>query len=122
MFAVLCGSDALNAKLELFSLVDDITFRAVTKADKPPTASAILGPFWRADAPTRENGSSITFNTPSDGQVAFMHGQVTCAETGEPLANATVDVWQASTNGNCPALAPYALKTHIVYRTIRTAG
>ncbi|EGR48474.1 uncharacterized protein TRIREDRAFT_62165 [Trichoderma reesei QM6a] len=83
----------------LESLVDDITYREASKADKPPTSSAILGPFWRADAPVRENGSTITFNTPKDGQVAYMHGQVTCAETGKPLANASVDVWQASTNG-----------------------
>ncbi|PTB65789.1 aromatic compound dioxygenase [Trichoderma citrinoviride] len=83
----------------LESLVDDITYREASKADKPPTSSAILGPFWRADAPIRENGGTITFNTPKDGQVTFMHGQVTDAVTGKPLANATVDVWQASTNG-----------------------
>lgn len=28
-----------------------------------------------------------------------MHGQVTHAKMGEPLMNATVDIWQASTNG-----------------------
>ncbi|PON30850.1 hypothetical protein TGAM01_v200270 [Trichoderma gamsii] len=83
----------------LESLVDDITYREASKADKPPTSSAILGPFWRADAPVRENGTTITFNTPKDAMVAYMHGQVTSAETGKPLANATVDVWQASTNG-----------------------
>ncbi|KAM0460031.1 hypothetical protein ACHAO4_002160 [Trichoderma viride] len=83
----------------LESLVDDITYREASKADKPPTSSAILGPFWRADAPIRENGTPITFNTPKDAIVAYMHGQVTSAETGKPLANATVDVWQASTNG-----------------------
>lgn len=63
------------------------------------TASAILGPFWRADTPIRPNGSTITFNTPKDGQVAFMHGKVTCADTGAPIPNAVVDIWQASTNG-----------------------
>ncbi|KAM0477787.1 hypothetical protein ACHAPX_005552 [Trichoderma viride] len=83
----------------LESLVDDITYREASKADKPPTSSAILGPFWRADAPIRENGTTITFNTPKDAIVAYMHGQVTSAETGKPLANATVDVWQASSNG-----------------------
>ncbi|KAL7927002.1 Intradiol ring-cleavage dioxygenase [Trichoderma austrokoningii] len=83
----------------LESLVDDITYREASKADKPPTSSAILGPFWRADAPIRENGTPITFKTPKDAIVAYMHGQVTSAETGKPLANATVDVWQASTNG-----------------------
>jgi catechol 1,2-dioxygenase len=79
--------------------VDDITYSAAAKSSNQVTASAILGPFWRADTPTRENGSTITFDTPKDAQVAFMHGQVKSAETGKPLANATVDVWQASTNG-----------------------
>lgn len=83
----------------LESLVDDITYQAAVKSAGSATASAILGPFWRHDTPTRENGTTISFNTPKDGQVAFLHGQVTCAETGKPLANATVEAWQASTNG-----------------------
>ncbi|KAI1336037.1 Intradiol ring-cleavage dioxygenase [Xylariaceae sp. FL0016] len=83
----------------LESLVDDITYQVATKNAKGATASAILGPFWREDTPTRANGSTITFDTPADGQVAFMHGVVTAAETGKPIANASVDVWQASTNG-----------------------
>lgn len=29
-----------------------------------------------------------------------MHGKVTDVTTGKPLQNASVDVWQASTNGN----------------------
>jgi hypothetical protein len=28
-----------------------------------------------------------------------MHGRVTDVATGEPIAGATVDIWQASTNG-----------------------
>jgi hypothetical protein len=28
-----------------------------------------------------------------------MHGRVTDVTTGEPIAGATVDIWQASTNG-----------------------
>ncbi|KAG5919076.1 hypothetical protein E4U53_004032, partial [Claviceps sorghi] len=80
-------------------LVDDITFSAATKKTNGLTASAILGPFWRADTPHRENGSTISFDTPPDGQVVYMHGKVTDVQTGKPLQNATVDVWQASTNG-----------------------
>jgi len=83
----------------LESLIDDITYRAATKSADTATTSAILGPFWRADRPTRENGTSITFNTPKDGQVALMHGQILDAKTGKPVPNASVDVWQASTNG-----------------------
>jgi protocatechuate 3,4-dioxygenase beta subunit len=63
------------------------------------TASAILGPFWREDHPVRENGTTISFDTPDDAQVAFMHGRVTDVKSGEPISGATVDVWQASTNG-----------------------
>lgn len=79
--------------------MDDITFSAATKSTSGLTASAILGPFWRSDAPVRENGTTISFDTPEDAQVVLMHGKVTSVETGTPLANATVDVWQASTNG-----------------------
>ncbi|GKT87582.1 catechol dioxygenase [Colletotrichum tofieldiae] len=85
--------------LESVRLVDDITNRVATKNGAPGTATAILGPFWRADAPVRANGSTIALKCPDDGELAFMYGQVTCSNTGKPLANASVDVWQASTNG-----------------------
>ncbi|KAG5992923.1 hypothetical protein E4U54_003513 [Claviceps lovelessii] len=84
----------------LESLVDNITFpTAATNTSNGLTASSILGPFWRADAPHRENGSTITFDTPPDGEVVYMYGKVTNGRTGEPIPNAAVDVWQASTNG-----------------------
>jgi catechol 1,2-dioxygenase len=78
--------------------VDYITYKKAA-ASHDATASAILGPFRRLDRPTREYGSTITFDTPKDGQVAWMHGTVTDAKTGKPLKNAEVEVWQASTNG-----------------------
>lgn len=80
-------------------LVDDITVRKAAEADDAATASAILGPFFRHDHPVRDFGGTITFNTPKDGQVAYLHGTVTDAKTGKPIPNASVDVWQASTNG-----------------------
>ncbi|OAA50498.1 catechol dioxygenase [Metarhizium rileyi] len=73
----------------LESLVDDITFAAAANSTTGLTASAILGPFWRQDTPHRDNGSSVTFDTPPDGEVVYMHGQVTDVETGEPLQNAS---------------------------------
>ncbi|KAL2755429.1 hypothetical protein ACRALDRAFT_1034476 [Sodiomyces alcalophilus JCM 7366] len=85
--------------LGLESLVDDITYQKALKSGKPVTASAILGPFWRADTPTRPNGTNISEDTPEDGQLVYMHGRVTDVESGEPIPNATVDIWQASTNG-----------------------
>jgi len=81
------------------TLVDDITFSAATKSTKGLTASAVLGPFWRSDHPVRPNGTTISFDTPKDAQVAFMYGRVTDVTTGKPIAGATIDTWQASTNG-----------------------
>ncbi|KJX97059.1 catechol dioxygenase like protein [Zymoseptoria brevis] len=82
----------------LESLVDYITYKKAA-ASGDATASAILGPFRRLDRPTRDFGSTITFDTPKDGEVAWMHGVVTDAKTGQPLKGAEVEVWQASING-----------------------
>ena len=86
------------------TLVDDITFSAATKSSNGLTASAILGPFWREDHPVRPNGTTISFDTPKNAQVTFMYGRVTDVTTGEPIAGATVDIWQASTNGTQSSL------------------
>lgn len=89
----------LYFRSDFTSLVDDITYTAATKSINGLTASAILGPFYRQDHPIRENGSTISFDTPKDAKVVFMYGRVTDAQTGNPIPNAAVDVWQASTNG-----------------------
>lgn len=83
-----------------FRLVDEITYKLAADSKDSHTQSAILGPFFRHDAPLREKGSTITFDTPKDGQVAYMHGRVMDSTTGKPLANAEIDIWEASTNGN----------------------
>ncbi|KAL1582554.1 hypothetical protein WHR41_08700 [Cladosporium halotolerans] len=79
--------------------LDDITFSAATRSSSGLTSSAILGPFWRNDHPVRQNGTTISFDTPKDAEVAFMHGKVTDVKTGKPIVGATIDIWQASTNG-----------------------
>ncbi|KAI9928882.1 hypothetical protein MW887_002105 [Aspergillus wentii] len=83
----------------LESLVDEITFKLADEAADAPTATAILGPFFRADTPYRNNGDDIVVNKPKDGEMVFMHGQVMDFSTKKPLVGATVEVWQASTNG-----------------------
>lgn len=42
--------------LGLESLVDEITYKLADEAGDAPTATAILGPFWRQDAPRRNMG------------------------------------------------------------------
>lgn len=87
-----------------YSLVDQITYKqAASRTDA--TTSAILGPFWRADTPTRAFGSTIVLNVPEDGEVAYLYGTVTDASSGKPIQNASVDIWEASTNGMSDASA-----------------
>ena len=82
----------------LESLVDEITYKLATDASSAPTSSAILGPFWRKDAPKREMGSSIVHNIP-DGDHTYMHGTVTDYLTNEPIEGAELDVWHTAPNG-----------------------
>ena len=79
--------------------MDAITYRAASENADTVTASAILGPFFRQDHPVRENESTIVLDVPNDGQIVYMYGKVTDSKTGKPVANATIDIWQASTNG-----------------------
>ncbi|KIV86045.1 hypothetical protein PV11_01685 [Exophiala sideris] len=83
----------------LESLVDEITYKKASEATNLATQSAILGPFFRHDHPTREKGATISSNTPEDATPVYMYGQVLDAKTKKPLTNATIDVWEASTNG-----------------------
>jgi catechol 1,2-dioxygenase len=79
-------------------LVDEITFKLAGEAHDTATASAILGPFFRHDAPELPNESNIVHGV-DDGEMTYMYGHVRDAKTGKPVVNATVDVWEASTNG-----------------------
>lgn len=79
--------------------MDEITYKKASEATDLATQSAILGPFFRHDHPVREKGATISFDTPSDAVPVYMYGQVLDAKTKKPLPNATIDVWEASTNG-----------------------
>jgi catechol 1,2-dioxygenase len=59
--------------------------------------SALLGPFWRANAPDCACGDSIA-RSGTPGVPLFVSGTVRDA-AGQPLADAVVDVWQASPVG-----------------------
>jgi catechol 1,2-dioxygenase len=85
--------------LGLESLVDDITNSMLVGESYETTKTAILGPFYRKDVPPTANDTSIIRTMPSDGDVVYMHGIVTDASTGKPIAGAKIDLWQCSTNG-----------------------
>lgn len=82
----------------LESLVDEITYKLTSESTSLPTSTAILGPFWRADAPRREMDTSIVHNIP-DGDHTYMHGIVKDYVTNEPIEGAELDVWHTAPNG-----------------------
>jgi len=59
--------------------------------------AALLGPFWRTNAPRLKAGDSIACPT-TPGPVLEVRGKVRDVK-GRPVAGATVDVWQASPTG-----------------------
>lgn len=85
--------------LGLESLIDEITYKLADEAADEPTATAILGPFWRKDAPLKEMGDTIVSGIDEEGHRTWMHGVVTDFKTGEPVEGAVLDVWHTAPNG-----------------------
>ncbi|KAK3692811.1 Intradiol ring-cleavage dioxygenase [Podospora appendiculata] len=91
--------------LGLETLVDEITSKLLSSSFNL-TPSAILGPFYRHDAPLLPNGSSIVHGlNPSvpwyDQAIAdsaYLTGRV-LTPSGMPIPNAVVDVWHTAPNG-----------------------
>ncbi|KAL0931766.1 catechol -dioxygenase 1 [Colletotrichum truncatum] len=92
--------------LGLESLVDEITskqlqLKTTTSLEHNPTSSAILGPFYRYNAPVLPNGSSIVSSLDfPEYQRASTHlsGRV-LDQNGKPIAGAVVDIWHTAPNG-----------------------
>ncbi|KAL0473549.1 catechol 1,2-dioxygenase [Neurospora intermedia] len=91
--------------LGLESLVDEITSNLLASSHAG-TPSAVLGPFYRHNAPLLPNGSSIVKNltpeTPWFSQAiadsAYITGRVLSTD-GRPIPGAIVDTWLAAPNG-----------------------
>jgi protocatechuate 3,4-dioxygenase beta subunit len=60
------------------------------------TESTVLGPFHMVESPRRELGADIALD--GKGTPCLVSGQVTGPD-GEPLAGASVDVWQTNEDG-----------------------
>lgn len=76
-------------------LIDEIAFKQTAAG---ATESAILGPFFRGDAPVLGNGVSIVHGVPKDAEIVYLPGMLTDAVSKMPVVGAWIDVWQASTN------------------------
>ncbi|KAI1448417.1 aromatic compound dioxygenase [Annulohypoxylon stygium] len=91
--------------LGLETLADEITSKLLAaNAKSEVTPSAVLGPFYCANAPLLPNGSSIV--SPQSGwyadalpMLAHISGRVLSNSTGKPIQNAILDVWMAGPNG-----------------------
>jgi len=59
---------------------------------------ALVGPFYRADAPLRKRGECIASDD-TEGDRVRITGKVCDLTTNAPVAGAMLDVWQAATNG-----------------------
>jgi catechol 1,2-dioxygenase len=96
------------------------------------TDPALLGPFWRMNAPARRNGDSIVYSA-TPGPAVFVSGRVMEIDGG-PIADAKVDVWHASPVGfyenQDPSQTEYNLRGVFAtdvegrysFRTVKPAG
>ena len=81
----------LSDTLGVSMLVDAINHRYATGA----TDTTVFGPFYIEGMPERAYGENMAF-TP--GTPALVQGRV-LSTSGEPVANALLDVWQTAENG-----------------------
>lgn len=63
-----------------------------------PVGFALVGPFFRANAPFRERGASIASDDTPDARVRIS-GRVFDFGDNTPIEGAILDTWQAATNG-----------------------
>ncbi|KAK5664117.1 hypothetical protein OQA88_332 [Cercophora sp. LCS_1] len=90
--------------LGLETLVDEITANLLSSGAATP--SAILGPFYREDAPLLPNDSSIvqdlnpavSWYKQAVENSAYISGRVLSSDS-TPICNAIVDVWHTAPNG-----------------------
>ena len=94
---VILASDILGAST-LITLINNV--KRAEKAGQYQTESALLGPFWRKNAPVYESGGNISHGPESKqaDQLFEVTGHVRDAQ-GQPIEGAEVDVWQASPLG-----------------------
>jgi hydroxyquinol 1,2-dioxygenase len=83
----------LSDTLGVSALVDLLSH---SRQPAAATESSLLGPFYREGVPEMPGGSSIAHATA--GETVTVRGTVTGGQ-GKPLANATLDIWQAAPNG-----------------------
>jgi len=85
----------LSDTLGMSSLINALHDKRATEA---ATKSSLVGPFYRQDSPAMKLGDTIV-TKPSNGLQVCLYGRVT-DRSGNPIANASVEVWQPDETGN----------------------
>ena len=93
-------NDAHNEGI-LFADVVGLSTLVCLMNNGPATAAesdaALLGPFYRENAPLTQNGASI-LRSPTPGPALFVQGRITDPE-GRPIPDVETDIWQSSPVG-----------------------
>jgi catechol 1,2-dioxygenase len=80
--------------LGVSELIDAVNHQRLPSA----VGYALVGPFYRANAPQRKRGQSIVSDD-TEGERVHITGRVYDLTTRAPIGGAVLDVWQAATNG-----------------------
>jgi hydroxyquinol 1,2-dioxygenase len=102
-FMTLVGKMCTPARQEFILLSDTLGLSALVNGLHDKTAieegthTSLLGPFYREASPKLAPGSQIARHV-KPGTECVLYGKVTDVD-GQPLANATVSVWQTSADG-----------------------
>jgi catechol 1,2-dioxygenase len=93
-------SDERNEFLLLADVIGVSQLIELIGHDRAPSAVgyALVGPFYRANAPVRQRGESIA-SAETAGDRVRIRGRVYDLGSGAALADAELDVWQAASNG-----------------------
>jgi catechol 1,2-dioxygenase len=91
-------SDEVRDEFNLISNVLGVEVLVDMISHAVGSQTSVLGPMYLANAPQLPAGASIVQSKPADGETVFIEGHIYDAK-GRPVAGATLDVWQASTNG-----------------------
>jgi hydroxyquinol 1,2-dioxygenase len=100
-FLTATGQQCDDRRQEFILLSDTLGLSMLTVAmnnEKPAgcTEATVFGPFHVAGAPRYELGADVANGAP--GQPCLVRGRV-LGLTGEPVANAAIEVWQADAQG-----------------------
>ncbi len=80
----------LSDVLGLSSLVD------MVHSSPEATSSSVLGPFHISNAPPRDKGADL--GAGYEGEIILVEGVIKDTQ-GQPIAGATIDIWQTAPNG-----------------------